>query len=91
MSNETIEPVIRGNAPVLEVFTGGCNLCAKALIDSLKLAEERGYSIKEDKIDGPRAQALGLRAAPTIVLNGEVLFPYAPSFEELAEKLPAVN
>lgn len=91
MSSETIDPVIRGDAPVLEVFTGGCGLCAQALIDSLKLAEERGYSIKEDKIDGPRAQALGLRAAPTIVLNDKVLFGYAPSYEELAEKLPPIN
>ena len=89
--SDTIAPIIRGEAPVLEVFTGGCRLCSQALIDSLKLAEERGYSIREDKIDGPRAQELGLRAAPTIVLNGEVLFPYAPSYEELAERLPKLG
>jgi len=87
-----IQPIVRdAQKPTITVFTGGCKLCSGALMDSLKVAEDLGFNLQEDKIDGEEATRLGLRAAPTIVCDGKVLFEYKPSEEELRAKLEELN
>lgn len=86
--SKTIDPVlVSPERPTIQVFTGGCALCAKALSDSLAIAKQWGYNVREYKIDGPEAKQLGLKAAPSILLDGKLLFDHAPSLDELKDAL----
>lgn len=76
-----------GSAKTLEVFTGGCDLCTAALRESLQIAEDWGFNIEEYKVDGKRAASLGIRSAPSIVIENKILFAYSPTADELAAAL----
>ena len=66
----------------IEVFTGSCRLCTAAMDLVREAVEPCGCTVIERSIDGPEAQAYGLRSVPSIVRDGEILFTSLPSREE---------
>lgn len=69
----------------IEVFTGSCRLCEGAVALVERVAQ--GQEIEVLSIDGDRAKEYGLRAVPSIVIDGEIEFQRQPTEDEFTQAL----
>ncbi|HRI44806.1 MAG TPA: thioredoxin family protein [Fimbriimonadaceae bacterium] len=78
---------ILGGPNTIEVFTGGCKLCAEASKHAADVGRRLKLKVVEYKIDSPEATHYGLKSAPSIVFEGKVLFTSLPTPEELESRI----
>jgi hypothetical protein len=71
----------------IEVFIGGCKLCDRAVALVNDVVDPAEADIEVLSIDGPEAQAYGLKAVPSIVKDGQLVFAGLPTEEEARAKL----
>lgn len=69
-------------ARVIEVFTAGCPLCDETLKRVRQAVQPCGCTVVERSPAGPEAQQYGVRAVPTIVAAGQVIFTGVPTQEQ---------
>lgn len=72
----------RQMARVIEVFTAGCPLCDETLKRVRQAVQPCGCTVVERSPAGPEAQQYGVRAVPTIVADGQVIFTGVPTQEQ---------
>ncbi len=69
-------------ARLIEVFTAGCPLCAETVQRVRNAVAQCGCQVITRAPDSPEAQQYGIRAVPTIVVDGQVLFTGVPTQEQ---------
>jgi len=72
----------RQMARVIEVFTAGCPLCDETLKRVRQAVQPCGCTVVERSPAGTEAQQYGVRAVPTIVADGQVIFTGVPTQEQ---------
>lgn len=69
-------------ARLIEVFTAGCPLCDETVQRVKNAVAQCGCQVVTRAPDSPEAQQYGIRAVPTIVVDGQVLFVGVPTQEQ---------
>lgn len=69
-------------ARLIEVFTAGCPLCDETVQRVKNAVAQCGCQVVTRAPDSPEAQQYGIRAVPTIVVDGQVLFTGVPTQEQ---------
>ena len=71
----------------ITVFSAGCGLCKEAAQTVRDAVASCGCSVEVRPADSDEARALGVKAAPTIVRDGEAVFCGRPTSEEAIKLL----
>lgn len=77
----------------IEVFTGGCPLCKETLKNVRRAVEEKGCGCKiiEQVCEGDEccapAKKYGIKAVPTVVIDGQIAIVGKATVPEIAGKL----
>lgn len=70
----------------IEVFTAGCPVCRETLDTVRAAVADCGCAVVERRCEGDTccepAQRYGIKAQPTIVVNGEIVFEGKPTPEQ---------
>jgi hypothetical protein len=65
---------VEAMAHIIEVFTAGCPLCQETLQHVREAVRTCGCSVVERQPDSPEAQQYDIKAVPTIIADGQVVF-----------------
>ena len=76
MSNSTIE-----------VFTANCELCEEAVRIVKEAVAPCGCSVHVRKADSPEGKKYSVKAAPTVVKDGVIIFCGLPPLDEAINRL----
>jgi len=71
----------------IEIFTAGCPLCAETVQAVKDAVASCGCEVIEHNITSQisrEAQHYGVRAVPTIVIDGQIAFERKPTDQEIA-------
>lgn len=72
----------------IEIFTAGCPICNETVNAVRQAVASCGCQVIEHRCSGDvccePAQRYGVRAVPTIVIDGQIAFERRPTQEELA-------
>jgi glutaredoxin 3 len=71
----------------IEIFTAGCPLCAETVTAIKQAVASCGCEVIEHNISSQisrEAQQYGVRAVPTIVIDGQIAFERKPTDQEIA-------
>ena len=78
---------------VIEVFTVGCPVCRETLELVQKTVSSCGCEVIERRCEGETCCALaksyGIKALPSIVVDGKIAFEGRPTFEQAKKLLAA--
>ena len=78
---------------VIEVFTAGCPICRETLEMVRHAVAECGCEVIERRCEGETccapAQRYGVKAQPTIVVDGRIAFEGKPTLEQVRDLLAA--
>ena len=69
------------------IYSAECGLCEAAYHIVQDAVEPCGCSVEVKRADSVEARALGVKAAPTIVRDGKIVFCGSPTSEEAIELL----
>ena len=73
---------------IIEVFTAGCRLCSETLDLVRKSLGECGCNVVERRCEGmewgEEAERYGIRAMPSVVVDGKIIFEGRITAEEAA-------
>lgn len=72
----------------IEIFTAGCPLCLETVAAVKKAVASCGCDVVEHNISSQissEAQRYGVKAVPTIVIDGQIAFERKPSDQEIAD------
>lgn len=77
----------------IEVFTAGCPVCRDTLETVREAVADCGCEVIERRCKGDTcctpAQTYGVKAQPTIVVNGKIVFEGRPTREQVRSLLTA--
>lgn len=71
----------------IEIFTAGCPLCAETVNAVKEAVSSCGCEVIEHNITGqitPEALQYGVRAVPTVVIDGQIALERKPTDQEIA-------
>lgn len=68
----------------IEIFTTGCQLCTETVQAVKQAVSTCGCNVIERSVSSDEARHYGVRAVPTIVVDGKVAFEHRPTAEEIA-------
>jgi hypothetical protein len=81
------------NKRVIEVFTAGCPICRETLELVQKTVSSCGCEVIERRCEGETccapAKGYGIKALPSIVVDGKIAFEGRPTLEQARELLAA--
>lgn len=81
------------NKRTIEVFTAGCPICRETLNLVRQTVASCGCEVIERRCEGETccapAVSYGIKALPTIVVNGKVIFEGRPTPEQASQLLAA--
>ncbi len=79
------------NKRIIEVFTAGCPVCRETLELVQKTVSSRGCEVTEQRCEGETccapARSYGIKALPSIVVDGKIVFEGRPALEQARELL----
>lgn len=68
----------------IEIFTAGCHLCAETVAAVKQAVSVCGCDVIEQNVSSDAARRYGVRAVPTIVIDGQIAFERKPTDQEIA-------
>jgi glutaredoxin 3 len=68
----------------IEIFTAGCPLCNETVKAVKAAVSSCGCDVVERNVSSDEARRYGVRAVPTIVIDGQVAFERKPTDQEIA-------
>ncbi|MCI0488703.1 MAG: thioredoxin family protein [Blastocatellia bacterium] len=68
----------------IEIFTAGCPLCNETVAAVKNAVASCGCEVIERSVSSESAKNYGVRAVPTVVIDGQIAFERRPTDEEIA-------
>ena len=68
----------------IEIFTAGCHLCTETVAAVKQAVAACGCDVIEQNVSSDAAKRYGVRAVPTIVIDGQIAFERKPTDQEIA-------
>ncbi len=68
----------------MEIFTAGCPLCTETVQAVKQAVSTCGCNVVERSVSSAEAKQYGVRAVPTIVIDGQIVFERKPTDQEIA-------
>lgn len=68
----------------IEIFTAGCPLCDETVQAVKHAVASCGCNVIERSVSSAEARQYGVRAVPTIVIDGRIAFEHKPTAQEIA-------
>ena len=72
------------NKRTIEIFTAGCPLCTETVQAVKQAVASCGCNVVERNVSSAEAKQYGVRAVPTIVIDGQIAYEHKPTAQEIA-------
>ena len=72
------------NRRTIEIFTAGCPLCQETVQAVKQAVSSCGCNVIERSVSSAEAKQYGVRAVPTVVIDGQITYERKPTAQEIA-------